>query len=250
MSITETQTEIHWTPLLEKYFSDTGEKALCYSWMHKQSEQIYSYRSTFIDLPVIILATLNGAVSVGSKSLFGENDYASVGIGVVALFTAVLNTVGSYFGWARRAEAHKISSLQYGKLYRYIKVEMGLPREERAAPRDFLKSVKEQYDRLAEVSPLVPFLIIKQFKHKFNEKIYEEIARPEEADGLTEIIVYTKNKDTEYVKQEVQVEEIVQHNSCINVPKETRVEVKDWPIKKLGLFFYLSKKIEKSIQSQ
>lgn len=198
MSTVEGLVEVHWTPLLEKYFGDTGEKANCYSWMHKQAEQLYSYRSTFIDLPVIILSVLNGATSVGSSSLFGDSNYASVGIGIVALFTAVLNTIGSYFGWARRAEAHKISSLQYAKLYRYIKVEMGLPRDERALPREFLKSVKEQYDRLAEVSPLIPPIILNQFKNKFKHDDFKEISFPEEADGLTEIVVYDPKKDTEF----------------------------------------------------
>ena len=140
---------------------------------------------------------LNGATSVGSSSLFGDSQFASVGIGIVALFTAVLNTIGSYFGWARRAEAHKISSFQYAKLYRYIKVEMGLPRDERALPREFLKSVKEQYDRLAEVSPLIPPIILGQFKSKFNHEMFKEISFPEEADGLTEIVVYDPKKDKE-----------------------------------------------------
>lgn len=223
MSTVEGLVEVHWTPLLEKYFSDTGEKANCYSWMHKQAEQLYSYRSTFIDLPVIILSVLNGATSVGSSSLFGDSQFASVGIGIVALFTAVLNTIGSYFGWARRAEAHKISSFQYAKLYRYIKVEMGLPRDERALPREFLKSVKEQYDRLAEVSPLIPPIILGQFRHKFSHEDFKEISFPEEADGLTEIVVYDPKKDTEAQEAKL-TNEVITLTSIDSEKKQVEIE--------------------------
>jgi hypothetical protein len=190
-------TTIHWTPLLEKYFASTGEKAHCYAYLHKRAEELYSNRSVFIDLPCIVLATLNGATSIGSTSLFGDDKYASVGIGIVALFTAILQTIGTYFGWARRAEAHKIASLNYAKLYRFLRIEMALPRESRMKPKDLLKNIKEQYDRLAEVSPLIPSKTIKEFKEKFNTPEYAEISKPEESNGLEEIIIYTSNKDSE-----------------------------------------------------
>lgn len=190
-------THVNWNPLLEKYFSDTGEKCYCYGLLHKRAEQLFSRRTIFIDLPCIILATLNGATSIGSTSLFGDNPMAPVGIGLVALTTAILQTIGSYFAWARRAEAHRIASLNYAKLYRFLRIEMGLPRESRMKPKELLKNVKEQYDRLAEVSPLLPDPIIKEFKARFDKEEYKDIARPEESNGLEEIVVYRPEKDSE-----------------------------------------------------
>jgi hypothetical protein len=196
---------IHWTMLLEKYFSDTAEKCYCYSYLHKKAEQLYEGRRIFIDLPCIILATINGATSIGSQSLFEGSKMASVGIGVVAIFTATLQTIGSYFGWAKRSESHRIASLQYAKLYRTIAVDLGLPRNERAYVKDFLKNVKEQYDRLQETSPLVPSLIIKQFKTTFSSDKYKDISKPSETNGLEAVIVYDPKKDTE-IYQEVEDE--------------------------------------------
>jgi len=99
-----------------------------------------------------------------------------------------LNTAGSYYGWAKRAEGHRISAIHYARLYRAITVELALPREERMQPHDFLKYVKDQYDRLQEISPLLPTEVITEFQHKFaNEK---EISKPEEANGLEKITVF------------------------------------------------------------
>lgn len=180
--------EINWNEKLEEYFASTGEKANCFTWLHKKSEEFYSSSSIWIDLPVIILGVLNGATSIGSKSLFGDSQYASVGIGAVALLTSILNTIGSYFSWSRRAEAHKISSIQYAKLYRFISIQMSLPRNERLSPADLLKYVKEQYDRLSEISPLIPPKIIAEFKVKFKD--VKDITMPEETNGLHAIYVY------------------------------------------------------------
>lgn len=186
----EQKADIHYNSRLERYFADTGEKAHCFSWLHKRAEEMYSRKTVFIDLPVIILGVLNGATSIGSQSLFGDSQFASVGIGVVALITSILSTIGSYFSWSRRAEAHKGSSLQYAKLYRFLSIEMSLPRNERMRPADLLKYVREQYDRFSETSPLIPPIIIELFRTRFDKTEYSEIARPEEAGALQPISVY------------------------------------------------------------
>ena len=187
-STDETMKNIHWTEMLEEYFASTGEKSHCLSWCHKRAEQIFSTRKTWIDLPVIIISGVTGFLSAGSPSLFSDAKLASISLGVASLFVSVLNTAGSYYGWAKRAEGHRISAIHYARLYRAITVELALPREERMQPHDFLKYVKDQYDRLQEISPLLPTEVITEFQHKFaNEK---EISKPEEANGLEKITVF------------------------------------------------------------
>ena len=183
---------ITWNKRLEEYFAETGEKAHCLSWIHRKSEEIYSSRSVWIDLPAIILGTLNGAVSVGSDSLFGGSQYASIGVGIVALLTAILTTIGSYFAWSRRAEGHRISALNYAKLYRFLSIEMALPRNERMSPNDLLKYVKTEYDRLSEISPLIPPSVVDMFKQRFSEPKYDSISKPEDANGLHAIQIFTR----------------------------------------------------------
>lgn len=181
-----------WTTFLEEYFASTGEKAHCLSWIHKQSEQLYSKRTTFIDLPVIVLSGVLGFLSVGSSSMFrGDEMIASISVGIGSLFVSVLNTVGSYFQWAKRAEGHRIASIQYAKLYRFLLIEMSLPRDERMNPNDLLKLTKESYDRLQEISPLVPPEIVAQFKTKFGDPKYDTISKPEETNGLEKITIFS-----------------------------------------------------------
>jgi hypothetical protein len=183
----------HWTEMLEEYFASTGEKAHCLSWCHKKAEAMYSNRKTLIDLPVIVISGVTGFLSAGSTSLFSDPTTSSVALGVASLFVSILNTAGSYYGWAKRSEGHRISAIHYARLYRFISVELSLPRDERMAPNDFLKYVKDQYDRLQEISPLLPPEVIFEFQTKFaNEK---DISKPEEANGLEKITVYRNDID-------------------------------------------------------
>jgi hypothetical protein len=190
---TDKPKTIHWTEMLEEYFASTGEKAHCLSWCHKRSEALYGNRRTWIDLPVIVISGVTGFLSAGSTTLFSNPQTSSVALGVASLFVSILNTAGSYYGWAKRSEGHRISAIHYARLYRFISVELSLPREERMGPNDFLKYVKDQYDRLQEISPLIPPEIIHEFQKKFANET--EISKPEEANGLEKITVFRNDVD-------------------------------------------------------
>lgn len=195
----EISASISWTNRLEEYFASTGEKANCLAWVHKRAEAIYSNRRTYIDLPVIIGSGVIAFLNAGSSSLFEDPKISSVALGVGSLFMGILNSFGTYFGWSKRAEGHRISSIHYAKLYRFITVELSLPRVERMSPHALLKYVKDQYDRLAEISPMVPEIVIHDFQHKFkNEK---NISKPEEANGLHKIDIYRDVEDDETIKE-------------------------------------------------
>lgn len=184
--------EVSWNENLERYFAEQGEQAHGLSMLHKHAESLYSYRRTWIEMPVITISSITGFLSVGSTSMFeGQQMASSVVLGVCSLLVSVLQTVGTYFGWAKRAEGHRISSIQYSRLHRHLKIEMGLPREQRQAPGDLLKFVKDTIDRLQETSPLVPREVIVEYQRKY-EKV-KDISHPAETNGLEKVLVYQEN---------------------------------------------------------
>jgi hypothetical protein len=184
------EPEITWHYSLEKYISDTGEKAMGLAWLHMKAERLYSYSKSFIDLPVIIVSGLVGFLNVGAENIFGPGNsrVSSISLGSISLFVSVLNSIGSYYSWGKRAEAHRISNLQYSRLYRDIVIQLKLPRIERKPPGPFLKEIKDQFERLQEISPLIPDSIIKQFKNQFDKDI--DISKPQETNGLHDIDIY------------------------------------------------------------
>ena len=72
-----------------------------------------------------------------------------------------------------------------------MKVELGLPRESRIRPKDLLKLVNDNFERLNELSPLVDKKSIKSFKGKYKKSTIE---RPPIVNGLEEIGIYTNSE--------------------------------------------------------
>jgi len=131
-------------------------------------------------------------MSVGSSSMFaGQEMASSVALGVCSLLVSVMQTVNTYFGWAKRAEGHRISSIQYSRLHRHLKIEMGLPRDQRQSPGDLLKYVRDAVDRLQETSPLLPTEVVAEYKKKYAS--IKDISHPPETNGLEKVNVYVEN---------------------------------------------------------
>lgn len=183
-----------WTTSLESYLKTLGENSLCLSVLHQQSEEHYSRLSIFIDLPVIILSTLCGSLTLSAKNMFGEeleNDALKI-VGGLSLFTAILGTVQSYFSFNRAAENHRISQIQYSQLYRFIKVQLGLPRAQRLPAKDLLKVTMQSFERLSETSNLISKKIAEDFKKKYKKE--QNISRPSVVNGLETIKIHKEQK--------------------------------------------------------
>ena len=181
--------EVHWNSQLEKIISDEGERALCYSWLHDKSEERYRQFNNYITLPTIVGSTIAGTASIGSQSLFGDIGYANIIIGSISLCVAIFNTVGTHFGWAVRAEAHRVARVDYSKIHRFIMIELALPREERTDANSMLKLVREQLDNLLAISPQIPKEIIKAFNDKFDGTT-DDISKPGITNGLDPIDIF------------------------------------------------------------
>ena len=183
------EVQVTWNDALEKVIASEGERASGLAWLHTECELYYSKLNTYIALPVICLSAINGFVSGASSLIFGDNtNVSSLGVGGVSLLTALLSTVGSYFAWAKRTEGHRIGSIQYLKLSKFINMEMALSRRERIRAKDMLKMVREQSERLMEISPAIPA----KFKQLYNSKFHDiqDVSHPEVTNGIQKVTIY------------------------------------------------------------
>jgi hypothetical protein len=191
-------TEVSWNSSLETLIGQEGEKCSGLAWLYGEAELYYSKMNNYIALPVIVLSTLTGFISGSSQMIFDNPTTSSVGIGAVSLFTGVLSTFGSYFSWAKKTEACRITALQYTKLLKFITIEMTLPKEERIRARDMLKMIRETAERLLETSPAIPRHIIAEYKKRFDSKT--DITHPEMTTGVIKLVINRGNNVTSDTK--------------------------------------------------
>lgn len=183
-----TSDDIFWTDSLEKLFKKSAEQFLCLRWSHDHAQRYCSSRNTFLTIPVIILSGLAGLGSVGTDNLlpFGG---AGVLVGFVSFTAGTLQTIASYFAFAKRSEAHRVAALSYERLHRMIEFELKVDREHRTQPSQLIQKLKDEADRLGEISPQLPTHTILEFKKRFADETLVSV--PAILNGLeqTEIAV-------------------------------------------------------------
>jgi len=211
---------VTWNSQIEQILSEEGERSLCYSWLHSKSENFYSKLNTYLSLPVIMLSTIAGAGSIGTQSLFNGSSTANIIIGCISLSVATLNTIGSYFSWAKRSESHRIAATTYKKVYRFILIELALPRHERIVAKDMLKIVREQCDRLQETSPQIPDGVILEFKARFSSTT-PDVAKPEITNGLHAIVIYSPDRISPRISTFDHTPDTLQKSSLVRLQTES-----------------------------
>lgn len=181
----EIGTNIEWNDNLEVLLKAEAEKALCNRWAHLQAHRTCASSNTRLSLPIIILGTLSGSVSLGGENLLPWSG-AGTAVGFLTLLVSMLNVIQNHFGFSRRAEGHRVAALSYGRLHKFLTIELNLPRVQRMTAGALLKWLREEIDRLAETAPVLPMSAILQFKKEHSSAL---ISKPDDLNGLDPVVV-------------------------------------------------------------
>lgn len=175
---------------IEILLQENGEECESLSLLHRLSYEKYNTFSNIINVPVIILSS---AIGFATGIDINYEDMNII-LGILSIFVGIIKSVDSYFGLPKRAECHRICSLQYGQFNKRIAVELALKREQRQNPKDMLNIIKTDMKNLADIAPLIDDDIIKKFKDKYCDKGGHFTTHTANiTNGLTSIKVNSRN---------------------------------------------------------
>lgn len=179
-------TDIHYSLELEKLLKQNAEECESFSILHRMSYEKYNKYSNCINLPVIALSSAVGFLT----GIDIQYDKMNIILGIVSVSVGVVKSVDSYFQLAKRAEGHRLCSLQFAQINKKIQIELSLRRDERINPIEMLNEIKINIKNLHDIAPLIDQKIIKTFNCKYDK--YTNVSKPSIINGLTEIKIATE----------------------------------------------------------
>jgi hypothetical protein len=185
----ERTSGVVWNTGSETLVKSLGEKALSLSWLHNRSEKHFNYYNNCLAIPAIVLSSITATIG---GTFAGDKTFSYVTT-IISTIVSVLTTLNSYFVFAKRSEAHRMTAISYSKLYLQIDIELSLPRTKRMNVKAFLKVVSEQIQRLNEIQPQVADAVINAYNIKFKDEP-QTISRPEITNGLVDIKIYEEEQ--------------------------------------------------------
>lgn len=194
---------------VENLLKENAEECESLSLLHRSAFEKYNRLSNVINVPVIVLSS---AIGFATGIEIGY-DKINIVLGVASIFVGIIKSIDSYFALPKRAEGHRLCSLQFAQINKRIAVELSLKREMRQNPKDMLNLIKTDMKNLADIAPLIDYDIIEAFKAKYRDASGHFITHTANiCNGLTPIII---NK-TDVVEKQPE-------NAVVNTPPPTEI---------------------------
>ena len=163
----------NWKKESELLLKEWADKAQCFRWLHTRAQQKYRIINAWFTIPVIILSTLTGTANFAQEKVSPEyRGLMIIIIGSLNIIAGIISTIAQYLKVAEINEGHRIASFSWGKFHRKLKVELARHPDNRSSPDDLIKSTREEYDRLVEISPPIPEKIVQRFMKDIIQKKY------------------------------------------------------------------------------
>lgn len=161
---------VDWSPENEKIVVEWCDIAKCYKWLHTRAHQKYSYLHAWFTIPAIIFSTISGTASFAQTSLPASTQtFAPMVIGSVNILIGILTTIQQYLKISEYNESHRVSAIAWDKFARNIRIELAKHPDERTLDAGhFLKTYREEFDRLMETSPSIPDSVTQEFLQIFS----------------------------------------------------------------------------------
>ena len=138
--------------------------AKCFRWMHEQAYNVYWWIHVCFMVPVIILSTIAGTGNFALSKFSGEDAMlAAMVIGVLSLTAGMMSTILQFLKVVENLEAYRQAFLSWGQMARDIEYELAKAPNKRQPSLEFMDKVATDYNRLAEISPVIPDRV----KHRF-----------------------------------------------------------------------------------
>ena len=177
---------------LEQLLKENSEECESLSILHRMSYEKYNRRSNYINIPVIILSSAIGFIT----GIDLQYDKMNIILGVGSVFVGIIKSVDTYFQLAKRAESHRICSLQFSQISKKLQIELTLHRRQRLTAENMMNIVKTDIKNMQDIAPLIDEDIIEIYNAKYRR--YKRVKKPNFVNGLTEVKVNPYNNEREY----------------------------------------------------
>jgi hypothetical protein len=159
-------TKLDWTKSTEELLVSWADISLCYTWIFDKSYRIYNHINYRFTIPIVILSTITGTLSMSLSSVVPETALltSQFVIGSVNIFIGILSTLQNFFRYAQQSELHLSATKDWAKLHRNIKIELSIERQYRKPAEEFVRYARQEYERLLNTRPVIPAKILNDFK--------------------------------------------------------------------------------------
>jgi hypothetical protein len=171
------------------------------------------------------MSTLTGTANFALERVPEEyQDICSIAIGSVNILAGIITTVSQFLKLNELTESHRTASVAWDKFHRSLRIELIKAPEERPDVNYFMKTSRDEFDRLMETCPGIDKNIVDMFKKQLTtgidkhdivrkNKNFNKLIKPElfnEINSLKDVVYKRSEKPSEIdISEKNKIEKLI-----------------------------------------
>jgi hypothetical protein len=176
----------------EALMKEWGEKAAGLRWMHLTSAVHWRSVDKRLTLIGIGISAIVSASSLIGASEFLPNSYIMTGVGFIGMLSILNQSIARFYNSVEKSTLHDTAARDFGNLNRLIKTKMSLARIDRGNPRNFMRYILKENEKLFKVHLDPHPCSVLDFRRTFHNK---DFIFPDNVGDTFKINVYDNLND-------------------------------------------------------
>ena len=206
-----------WHASVENILQRYCDEAQVREALHRKAFYWYKKSLTWLQLPIIILSACSGSVQFLSKSFPEHESTIITGTASLSIGVSIISAVMTYLKLGESKSRHEVAQIAWQHFHNEVAHQLGLARMLRDDPNDFLEKVKQTYERLFELSPMINQEFVKKVRKKVNLHASDAFQIPHYLNGFHHTIVWNQENHSDS-------EDFVNNSINDNVPAEVEAD--------------------------
>ena len=188
--------EMEWDSSIENLCARYCDESQVRCALH--SKQYFHYKKllSWFQLPIIVLSAASASVQFLSKQFPMYESDIITGTATLSIVVSIISSVMTYLKIGENKSKNEVAEMGWQSFYNTVSHQLSLKREHREKASEFLTEVKQSYERLFELSPMVQKSFILEVKKEVAKKKSQTFCSPHYLNGYHATEIY--KSDDEY----------------------------------------------------
>ena len=173
-----------WDKSIERLCARYCDEAQVRETLHRKQYFFYKKLLTWFQLPIIVLSAGSASMQFLSQSFPQYERTIVTGTATLSICVSIISSVMTYLGLGENKSKNEVAEISWQAFYNTVSHQLSLKQEHREDPDKFLSEVKQQYERLFELSPMVSKSFIHEVKKAVQKSATENFHVPHMLNGF------------------------------------------------------------------
>ena len=185
-----------WHASVERLAAKYCDEAQVREALHRRAFYWFKRTLSCFQIPIIILSAASGSIQFLSQSYPDIEDQIITGTATISIIVSIVTAVMTYLKLGEQKSKHEIAQIAWQSFHNTVAHQLHLSRELREDPVDFLVHIKNTYERLFEISPMISQQFVKTVKNRVNKSASNAFQTPFYLNGFHHTKIWKHDLDS------------------------------------------------------